>query len=699
MQSVRWYVRRLQSMSLAEIGWRCTGKLRDAVDGLLLPRRQRPPKWNRIVGNEKETPLTRFGILTGQPQSLDHSEIFSDVTPWRERVIEQADETAGGMLHLFDAEYQYPGEPIDWDYEPKARLATPKSKSTAIDYRDYSTTGDCKFVWEPNRHHHFVVMARAYRWTGDGRYAEAVADQWDSWLEQCPYGYGMNWRSPLELGIRIINWAWTMELLDGAEALTLERRRKYATSIHRHLWEITRKYSRYSSANNHLIGEAAGVFIGSSFFRGLRQAEKWRRESHAILSREMLNQNRADGTNGEQAIGYQLFVSQFLLLAGLVGRRTGMDFAQSYWDRLESMLDFLAALSDGGPLPMFGDSDDGYVLDLGDRENPVDYLLACGANLFDRADFAARVDVFPESAWWLFGDEGREQFNRQKRNGRPISCTSRAFEKGGYYLLQRGSSEQADSVSVVFDAGELGFGSIAAHGHADALSFTLRVGGEDVLVDPGTYDYFTYPMWRQYFRSTRAHNTLVIDEQDQSVMQGSFLWGERARSRLVRWEPTDHGGSVVAEHDGYKRFSDPVIHRRTVTLDGFEPTLTVSDEIRASRTHTIDQYWHFADKCQVQALERNRWLVSFPQGSLTMEFDPSVAVSLVKGCEDPIGGWMSRGYHQKCATTALRSRCTREGSIRLETRMMIRIQQASRLATGSTNQTQTASPAMSSASS
>ena len=138
-------------MSLAEIGWRCTGKLRDAVDGLLLPRRQRPPKWNRIVGNEKETPLTRFGILTGQPQSLDHSEIFSDVTPWRERVIEQADETAGGMLHLFDAEYQYPGEPIDWDYEPKARLATPKSKSTAIDYRDYSTTGVIKKIRQPHQ--------------------------------------------------------------------------------------------------------------------------------------------------------------------------------------------------------------------------------------------------------------------------------------------------------------------------------------------------------------------------------------------------------------------------------------------------------------------------------------------------------------------------------------------------------------------
>ena len=94
---------------------------------------------------------------------------------------------------------------------------------------------------------------------------------------------------------------------------------------------------------------------------------------------------------------------------------------------------------------------------------------------------------------------------------------------------------------MVFDCGELGFKAIAAHGHADALSFTLRAFGSDVFVDPGTYDYFSYSAWRAYFRSTSAHNTLAVDGRDQSVMLGPFLWGARAQARCIAWEPGIQG--------------------------------------------------------------------------------------------------------------------------------------------------------------
>lgn len=229
-----------------------------------------------------------------------------------------------------------------------------------IDYRDFAVTGDCKFVWEPNRHHQLVVLGRAYRATGDVHYAAAIKEQLGSWLEQCPYGIGMNWRSPLELGVRLINWAWALDLVRDSGVLDEALRTRLLNSAYLHLWEISRKYSRGSSVNNHLVGEAAGVYIGSTYFHNLKHATRWRARSREILCEEILRQTYPDGCTREQALGYHMFVLQFFLLAGLVGRWSGEDFPPAYWERLEPMFAFVGAMSEGGrTLPMLGDCDDG----------------------------------------------------------------------------------------------------------------------------------------------------------------------------------------------------------------------------------------------------------------------------------------------------------------------------------------------------
>ena len=111
--------------------------------------------------------------------------------------------------------------------------------------------------------------------------------------------------------------------------------------------------------------------------------------------------------------------------------------------------------------------------------------------------------------------------------------------------------------------GRLGYLSIAAHGHADALSFTLSAGGEELLIDPGTFAYHTQKQWRDYFRGTSAHNTVRIDGQDQSVGAGNFLWLAHAPVARARIQcSTPQFDRLVAEHDGYRRLADPVTHRR-----------------------------------------------------------------------------------------------------------------------------------------
>ena len=671
MKSLLWLIRRLKAMSPAEIAWRVQSSLRDATDFSLVARRQRQWSLSAILESCNGHGAAAFSLADVTVGDWASRKDAAPERGWLVPLLAQTDRVAAHRLSFFDLEDFHLGDPIDWNRDHKHGVAAPMRFAPWIDYRDFGVTGDCKLVWEPNRHHQLGVLGRAYRATGDSRYAKAAVEQLDSWLEQCPYGIGMNWRSPLELGLRLINWVWTVDLIQGAGVMDEAFRSRLLNSVYLHLWEIARKYSRGSSVNNHLVGEAAGVFIGASYFHNLRNASRQRARAREILCEEIIRQTYPDGCTREQALGYHLFVLQFFLLAALVARRSGDDFPPAYWGRLEKMFEFIGLMGEGGRPPLFGDSDDGYVLDLGGERGDARPWLAAGAVLFNRPDFKAWAGEYSETAWWLLGQEGRDQFDAIPQPPAPNGLASRAFPESGYYLLQCDGPGKAGRVSVVFDAGELGMGPLAAHGHADALAFTLRAFGEDVLVDPGTYDYFTYPEWRKYFRSTRAHNTVVIDGQDQSEMLGPFMWGAKAKAKCICWQPGAGGSKVIGEHDGYTRLSDPVIHRRTLELDAQKRELIVRDDILARGKHDIEVYFHFAENCRVTRAAPNRYEVDVGPGGVTVELDPRLSVQTLCGSEGPIGGWVSRGYHRKTPSATLVGLCAVAGNTSLVTRIKI----------------------------
>jgi heparinase II/III-like protein len=650
-------------MSAGELAWRAAGRLRDAElwARLTLRLEPRPRACDPTAAGACTDPGFRVcDVSVGEWAQPKRDEERA----WRDRLVSVADRVARHRLSFFGLVEADLGDPIDWNRDHESGRKAPLRFAPLVDYRDCRVVGDAKVVWEPNRHQHLVVLGRAYRATGEVRYASAVVEQLESWLEQCPFGRGMNWRSPLELAIRLINWVWTIDLIRESGLVVGKFRDRLREAIYLHLWEITRKYSRGSSANNHRIGEAGGVFIATSYFRDLDDAGRWRRESAQILGEEIIAQTYSDGGSREQAVGYHAFVLQFFLLAAIVGCKTGEDFHASYWSRVERMVEFLGTLSEGGTAPpMIGDSDDGYVLDLGDPHD-LRALFSVGAVLFARPDFKAWAGAYAEAARWLLGGSGLAEFEAVASTPAAVLLVSHAFPESGYYLLECGHKGGDDCVSVVFDCGDLGFKSIAAHGHADALSFTLRAFGSDVFVDPGTYDYFSYPAWRGYFRSTRAHNALVVDGLDQSVMLGSFMWGPRARARCIAWEPRNQGGKVIGEHDGYTRLADPVLHRRTLELDEHSRILTIQDDIVAGGPHEIAAYFHLAEDVLVVAERPNRYRIAVRGGIVTFELDPRLAVELLSGSEEPIAGWVSREYHRKVRSTTLiaRGRCEGKSS-------------------------------------
>jgi hypothetical protein len=143
---------------------------------------------------------------------------------------------------------------------------------------------------------------------------------------------------------------------------------------------------------------------------------------------------------------------------------------------------------------------------------------------------------------------------------------------------------------LVLDCGPFGNKMVPSHAHADALSLEVYAFGQTLLTDSGGYCYHAAPVWRDYFRSTRAHNTVVVDGQDQSELIGRRSVRDPARANLLQWFTTPLADWAAAEHDGYTRLSSPVTHRRRILFVKPHYWLLL-DSLLGDGEHRLD--WHF----------------------------------------------------------------------------------------------------------
>ncbi len=572
----------------------------------------------------------------------------------------EARAVASGVLSVFALEDVDLGSPPDWNRDPLTGTVAPLTYGKTLDYRDETIVGNIKYLWEPNRHLLLVRLAQAYALTRDRAYLDSLRWLLESWMEQCPCFRGPNWTSSLELGLRLINWSilwqlaggWGSSLFDGDAGRAF--RTQWLDFIYQHVHFIDRNYSRFSSANNHLLGELTGVFVASLTWPYWPRFETWGNRARRTLEDEAAKQNHADGVNKEQAIWYHQFVFDFLLISGLAARASGRDFSSGYWGRLEKMIEYAASIMDvSGNPPMIGDADDGLVVNLSAEENfsPFRSMIATGAVLFHRGDFLAKAGRLDHKTLWLLGDAAREAFEHiaPAPGGLPVR---REFSSGGYYVL--GSDFETErEIRMVVDCGPLGYLSLAAHGHADALALTLSVSGRQVLVDSGTYAYHTRQKWRSYFRGTSAHNTLRLDGMDQSVIGGNFLWLRRARATLEAFEPQGSEQWFVGNHDGYLRLKDPVTHQREVRFYRQEARFRVTDRIACKGRHEAERFWHFSEDCDVLLEDGLVRVCCGPILLALRDESPDVGMEVLRGDETMPLGWISRRFDIKEPTSTV----------------------------------------------
>jgi hypothetical protein len=260
-----------------------------------------------------------------------------------------------------------------------------------------------------------------------------------------------------------------------------------------------------------------------------------------------------------------------------------------------------------GTTPFFGDDDGGRLMFFDENKaNDFGAALSNGAALFRRPDYKfVAQEPRPESLW-LFGVEDFEKLESLESVA-PSQC-SVAYAESGYYVMRDGWHRDANY--LLFDCGEHGILN-CGHSHSDALAIELAARGRTALIDPGTYTYTGDKELRDWFRSTSAHNTVTVDGEQSSVVDGPFSWQSIAGSNCSKWISQGRFDFVAGAHTGYQRLPDPVVHNRSILFLKADYWI-VRDELNAGQKHGAELHFHFdsnaapelgADKIKDQNLE------------------------------------------------------------------------------------------------
>ena len=569
-------------MQAREVLWRGQQQLIIRSGSLRSPTRRVPPARDQKFWVDA---LERFRAGADRPVLLDrrHAQAISQRKPELVgELIDKAEQAVNSDVTFFGHPTVRLGLPIDWNHDPVNNVRWPDLPARKIDHR--TAGGDAKWIWELNRLQHLPWLAQAWLYTADERFSQAAFSHLETWIDQSIPGRGIAWRGAFEAGLRAISVAVAVQGLRDSSELTPERYRRIVGMLAYSADLCWRERSRFSSANNHLIGEMAGLAVVSMLFPEMHSAARWEQRALRTLSDEARKQILPDGAGAEQSVGYQMATVELLhLVASLLVARDGYA-PEAITDAIARSSEFLADVVDGNdPDPRNGDSDQEFAIRLGPE--PVRTVREHLGIVAEAGTGPASVGSDCLTAEWYrtMARPSAAGLHQDLRGEMPARAKSFYAPDGGLVVLRSGRRR------AMVDVGPLGYLSIAAHGHADALAVTISEDGEDIVGDPGTGSYYRHPQWRSAMRGTRAHATVCVDEQDQSVIGGPFLWSRHAQTS-VRGVNL-RAGIVDAEHDGYTRLAGRVLHRRWVIAPPEDRAILVIDLITGEGVHTARTSW------------------------------------------------------------------------------------------------------------
>lgn len=617
MADIVWLIRRLKAMSIPEVVWRLFQKQ-------IKKREEKRFRFNKCLVSDELFDKRLEGLtLCADKMWLN---------------LNNCEYSLPNSIPLLGG-YDYAKYKNAWVAGFQTDNEWPDTFSYSLNYKQRDDIGDARTNWELNRHFQFALLAKNYYATGDKKYLNELDMLFEDWNQKNPFLWGISWTSVMEIAIRCSNWCYTYCFLAKSNYVPKEILTRFQTGILNMTAYIENHYSRYSSANNHLIVEAYAIGQSGVLFGN----QKWIDLAISILTKEFPLQNYSDGINKELSLHYQSFYMEAVGLLMRLFQKNDISIPASWYMWLFKMSEYLATcIGKHGEVIEFGDNDEGKILDLCGGFNHYQYVLGLMSCLLDEGYIDVRECC--ENIKWLFTEEERADACKKDIF---IPKKSACFREGGNTILRSND----ENILIGIDHAALGFGSIAAHGHADALSFQMYIDGQPIFVDPGTYIYHCDIENRNAFRRTENHNTVCIEGKDQSKMLGAFLWGKRAECGLLQFYDGNDKVMILASHNGYA----PVIHKRSFTFNKnneFEITDELSDKRDVSVNFILSPGIHPLIKDNIVTFEcgkrkiRLRFQAEHPREVKTINKQYSSRY----GTQETVIGIIAEGYISKITT-------------------------------------------------
>lgn len=576
--------------------------------------------------------------------------------------------------HTFDLLGSGPvnlGSDIDWHRDFKTGFSWNPGKyylktcDYVSCYLDKEIPADVKVPWELSRFQHIITLGKAYRYTSDNRYAEEYISETEHWIRKNPVGLGVNWACTMDVAIRAVNWIWGIYLFVPHLMKNDNFRLKLASNLFLHGRHIRSHLEDGPVRGNHFLSDIVGLVYLGIFFKHTQEGKNWRDFGIQTLIHEMMNQVTDEGVDYEGSINYHFLTTELFLSSTILCIRNGITFPEEYLQRLGKMVDFIAHyIKPDGLAPQIGDNDDGrlHILSQYTGWNRRDHtnILSTAGILFSRRDLIDLAGGMAEDTCWLctclmdgdllsrYRDGKVDHSSRPEKNAFiTTSLLSNQYPKGGYHILR--SRDNYMIVDTIPPTSPLG------HKHNSRLSFELAVKGKTILVDPGAYIYTADKNMRNQFRSTATHNTIVIDNTEQNTIkpQELFSIGTEAHVTINRWDSVDDWDILDAEHDGYTRLPEPVIHRRIIYFNKTEGYWGIRDQVSGVGNHRCEMFFHFAPMdIRRHSQDPGCFIIHDPEGTT------GPTVLLVKTSQtaefDLSAGWISYSYGTKIPAPVLK---------------------------------------------
>ncbi len=369
-----------------------------------------------------------------------------------------------------------------------------------------------------------------------------------SWVSDNPPFLKDYWKdswNSYALSIRVVTW---MKVLPNLPSNT---KRKDLELINNSLYAQLRFLSKnleFDIEGNHIVKNAKALLWGSNYFES-KESLKWQISGENLVKDILETQILNDGMHYELSPSYhcQVFID-LIECSQFIKNKT---LKKSLDKKLKKMAECLFnQIHPDGKISLFNDG--GYDMALDPHE--CLHFYKANSNIGD--------------------------FKKVK-----------IFENDGYI------GYNANEMYCLMDFADFAAKNLPAHGHSDALSFELSIGSERFFIDPGVFEYNDTKL-REISRATESHNTLTINNQNQSEIWGSFRAGRRAEIIEKEFYSKNEKDYFHGAHNGYKKIWGGQIHSRTFIFH--KNKLHILDCIRGDKAKSISVIFNLSPFIKVE---------------------------------------------------------------------------------------------------